>query len=289
MVIIPPYSGQMDPAGGVVLNPFRPKIKRNELADYFKIWDSGDEAKLLDYILRCSGGLAKLEQISENLNISPARLISKLDGNASIRLSGGTLILEEHLRGIEKKLLENLNEYHKLVPSGLGLEIETLRSRVAADIPSELFKEIIASLIQKGTIEKKNDTLRIKGKGAKLSPQENAAREKILPLLKGKGYQTASEAFLTEHDSRLKKTLASMAREEIVIQISKENFIAKDYLEKAKQLLLEHFKSNDGISVIQFKNILETGRKGAILILEYFDKTHLTIRRGDKRILMQKK
>ena len=80
-----------------------------------------------------------------------------------------------------------------------------------------------------------------------------------------------------------------MAREGIVIQISKENFIAKEYLEKAKQLLFTHFKNNDSISVIQFKNILETGRKGAILILEYFDKTHLTVRQGDERILMQKK
>ena len=286
--IIRDYSAQRTLAGGIVLNPFRPKIKRNELTDYFKIWDSGDEAKLLDYILKCSGGIAKLEQLSENLNISPASLISKLDKNASIRLSGDTLILEEHLRDIEKKSIETLNEYHKLAPSGLGLEIETLRSRIAADIPPELFKEIITSLIKIETIEKKNDTLRIKGKGVKLSPQENAAREKILPLLNQKGYQTASEAFLTEHDSRLKEALASMAREDIVIQISRENFIAKEYLEKAKQLLLAHFKGNDSISVIQFKNILETGRKGAILILEYFDNTHLTIRRGDERILMQK-
>ncbi len=240
-------------------------------------------------MLRCSGGLAKLEQISENLNISPARLISKLDKNASIRLSGDTLILEEHLRDTGKKSIETLNEYHKLAPSGLGMEIETLRSQIAADIPSDLFKEIITSLIKTEVIEKKNDTLRIKGKGVKLSPQENAARKKILSLLTPKAYQTASEAFLTEHDSRLKKTLASMAREEIVIQISKENFIAKEYLEKAKQLLLAHFKSNNSISVIQFKNILETGRKGAILILEYFDKTHITVRQGDERILMQKR
>jgi len=299
--IIRDYSAQRTLAGGIVLNPFRPKVKRSELNDYFKIWDlaldsSGDssgnsnnEAKLLDYMLICSGGIAGLEEISENLNISPARLISKLERNASIRLWGDTLIREEHLRAIEKRSIEALNEYHKLAPSGLGLEIETLRSRLAANIPPELFKEIISSLINKGSIEKKKDTLRIKGEGAKLSPQENAARGKIISLLNQKGYQTASEAFLTEHDSGLKKALASMAREDIVIQISKENFIAKEYLEKAKQLLLAHFKNKDSISVIQFKDILETGRKGAILILEYFDKTHITVRRGDERILMQKK
>lgn len=291
--IIRDYSAQRTLAGGIVLNPFRPKIKRSELTDYFKMWDpswdSYNEAKLLDYMLICNGGIAGLEDISENLNISPASLISKLETNASIRLSGDTLIREGHLKAIEEKSIEALNEYHQLAPSGMGLEIETLRSRIADNIPSELFKEIISSLIKKEVIEKKKDTLRIRGKGAKLSPQENAARDKIIPLLKQKGYQTASEAFLTEHESDLKKTLSSMAREGIVIQISKENFIAKEYLEKAKQLLLAHFKNNDSISVIQFKNILETGRKGAILILEYFDKTHLTVRQGDERILMQKK
>ncbi|MDT8317046.1 MAG: selenocysteine-specific translation elongation factor [bacterium] len=299
--IIRDYSAQRTLAGGIVLNPFRPKIKKNELTDYFKIWDSalnsyGDsdgnsnnEAKLLDYILTCSGGMAGIEEISENLNISPASLISKAETNASLRLWGDTLIGEEHLSNITKKTIEALDEYHKLTPSGRGLEIETLRSRIAANIPSELFKEIINSLINKGSIEKKKDTLRIKGKGTKLTPQENAAREQISQLLNQKGYQTASEAFLTEHDSGLKKALASMAREEIVIQISKENFIAQGSLEKAKQLLLAHFKNNDSISVIQFKEILETGRKGAILILEYFDRTHLTVRQGDERILMLKK
>jgi len=291
--IIRDYSAQRTLAGGVVLNPFRPKIKRNELNDYFKIWDSSlnsyNESKLLDYMLICSGGIAGLEEISENLNISPASLTSKVEKNPSIRLSGDTLIREEHLKAIENTSIKALNEYHRLAPSGLGLETETLRSRIAANIPSELFKEIISSLIKKEVIEKKNDSLRIRGKGIKLSPQEIAARARITPLLEQKGYQTASEALLTEHESSLKKTLSSMAREGIVIQISKENFIAKGYLEKAKQLLLEHFKNNDSISVIQFKNILETGRKGAILILEYFDKTHLTVRQGEERILLQKK
>ena len=101
--IIRDYSAQRTLAGGTVLNPFRSKIKRNELTNYFKVWDSGDESTLIDYLLKCKGGSAKLEQISENLNISQARLISKLAHNTSIRLSGDILIREEHLRNIEKK------------------------------------------------------------------------------------------------------------------------------------------------------------------------------------------
>ena len=290
--IIRDYSAQKTLAGGVVLNPFRSKIKKKDLDHYFRIWDAScdsfDERRLLDYMLACSGGTARLEEISENLNILPESLVSKLGETPSIRLTGDRLILEEHLRDIEKKSIEAIAEYHKINPSGLGLEVETLRGQIAANIPSELFKDITDSLIRKEAVEKKGDTLRIKGEGVKLSPKENAARGRIIPLLNQKGYQTASEAFLTEHDSGLKKALASMAREGIVIQVSRENFIAKEYLEEAKKLLLEYFKDNDSISVIQFKNILETGRKGAILILEYFDKNHLTVRQGEERILLKK-
>jgi selenocysteine-specific elongation factor len=45
-------------------------------------------------------------------------------------------------------------------------------------------------------------------------------------------------------------------------------------------------KTDEGITVISFKNRLGCGRKLAIDILEYFDAQRFTQRRGDSRVII---
>lgn len=70
----------------------------------------------------------------------------------------------------------------------------------------------------------------------------------------------------------------------LIIRLTKDNFILNLIIETAKAKLLNHFKSNETITAKEFRDILGTGRKIAIEILEYFDRVNITLRRGDERI-----
>jgi selenocysteine-specific elongation factor len=56
-------------------------------------------------------------------------------------------------------------------------------------------------------------------------------------------------------------------------------------LEEAKRLLLNHFESNHTLNLGDFRDLLQTSRKVAVPLLEYFDSARITVREGDTRKL----
>ena len=55
-------------------------------------------------------------------------------------------------------------------------------------------------------------------------------------------------------------------------------------IEKVKEILREHFKKKDTLSVGEFKDYLGVSRKFAIPLLEFFDSVGVTVRRGNERV-----
>lgn len=287
--IVRDYSAQKTLGGGQVLNPFRPHINKSELGAYFNLLESNDPLKLAPFLLDKSGGTMVTGELSQCLDLPEKMLIPLLEENPVFRISGDRVILEKSLKDLEKNIIHTLEKFHNEEPSQQGMEAETLLRKVSATSMRALFREVTENLLQKEEIKKSGDRIGLKGRGRKLSPAELANRKKILSVIEEKGYQTASEAYITNHDKNLKVCLAAMAKEGLIVQLSKDNFLAKELLGKAKEKLLNHFDKRETISVIEYKNMLETGRKGAILILEYFDKTHLTVRKGEERVLLKKR
>ncbi len=284
--VIRDYSAQQTLGGGAVINPFPTRRAKKENRDCFRIWGSGELPAIVEDLLERAGGVESVDRVCENINLDREALLSELSNSTGIRRAGEMLILEQRLKEIEKSIFTVLEDYHKAETSGRGMAYETLRKKAAGDAPSGLFKEVFEELLERGGVEKEGeDSVRLKGKGVSLSTEEQVGRKRLLAGLNEKGFQTASISELAGNDRTLAAYLGRMVREGEAVQLSKENFISKELLEKSRELLISHFKKKETITVIEFKNILQTGRKGSILILEHFDKTHLTVRKGDERVL----
>ena len=61
--------------------------------------------------------------------------------------------------------------------------------------------------------------------------------------------------------------------------MSQENY------NKAKKILIEFIEINNKITAAEYRDLLGTNRKNAILLLEYFDKIRVTKRNANDRIL----
>jgi selenocysteine-specific elongation factor len=57
-------------------------------------------------------------------------------------------------------------------------------------------------------------------------------------------------------------------------------------VEEAKRRLIEYIKTNGPLESVKFKYLLDTSRKFAIPLLDYFDKTRVTRRQGYTRHLV---
>lgn len=286
--VIRDYSAQKTIGGGVVLNPFSFKVQKKERPDHFKLWEGNEISRLTEDIIGRGDNCARLSSISENLNIEPDSLLSKLEETGGFRITGDNVVLEKFLKRAREEALHILETFHNNNQTSSGMEGETLRQKLSSSLSTTLFKEIIDNLLARNSIKKEGELLALKGHGIVLSREEQTARKEIQSLLIEKGYQTASEAVLAGNDRKKRACLQALVKEGAIVQLSKDNYIASQMFQKAKSLALSHFERNKTINVIEFKNILETGRKGAILLLEYFDNIHLTVRRGDERLLLRR-
>ncbi len=72
-----------------------------------------------------------------------------------------------------------------------------------------------------------------------------------------------------------------------IIKLNDEIYIDRSNYNKALDILTNHIGHNGSIVVAEYRDLLDTNRKVALGILEYFDQMKITKRDGDTRILFQ--
>ena len=73
--------------------------------------------------------------------------------------------------------------------------------------------------------------------------------------------------------------------DDLIIRINQNIYITKDNMNILKDKLLDFFQNQNSLSVSDFKKIINSSRKYAIPILEYFDKIKFTYRDNNERKL----
>jgi selenocysteine-specific elongation factor len=75
-----------------------------------------------------------------------------------------------------------------------------------------------------------------------------------------------------------------LLKQKIIVEIGDGQYTKPEALKTAYKKLRNYLDSSPAISAAQFRDVLETGRKIAILYLEYFDEKQITIRQGNDRV-----
>ena len=77
-------------------------------------------------------------------------------------------------------------------------------------------------------------------------------------------------------------------KEGVLIKVKEDLFFHKRILEDLESQLMAFLKEKGEISTPQFKDMTGASRKYTIPLIEYFDKSQVTVRVGDTRILRKK-
>jgi selenocysteine-specific elongation factor len=90
-------------------------------------------------------------------------------------------------------------------------------------------------------------------------------------------------ADLPEKDIQL--IIAYLLDRQRVVQIDKDKILHTEVIEKGKSLIREFLSKRQSATVSELKDVLQTSRKWAIPILNYYDRIGLTVRNGDQRTI----
>jgi selenocysteine-specific elongation factor len=93
----------------------------------------------------------------------------------------------------------------------------------------------------------------------------------------------------------IESVLSYLLNKRSLVKLKEGKFLLSSAVEQAREKLegalaalannLAQGESSQGITVSEYRDILGTGRKMAIEILEYFDRELVTVRRGDFRVI----
>ena len=301
--ILRQYSPQMTIAGGRVLDNSAPKHRRKDAPNvqkYLQNLTEADKPKQIKLYLETATehGLtfkdlqARTGWKAEILRRAIAENIEK----KAVIEAENFFVARTPFESLKAKTLAEIESFHRKESLSKGILRETLREKIFARLPLEIFKTILKHLETDKKIAAEKDYVRAAAHNLELSNEEKILRERLSEI-----YRTAKlevpkleDALIeavknTKSDkNHVRRIFQLLLNSGEIVKISDELYFAKTEID-ALIAKLEKFAENSIdklIDVAEFKTIAGISRKYAIPILEYFDRERITRRAIDKRLIL---
>ena len=196
---------------------------------------------------------------------------------------GTRLVSAPAIAAAEATVLEHLARHHQAAPQMPGLSVETLRRAVAA--PEEWADAIVARLAGSGRIVVREGVASLKGFRPQVDVVERAL-PKVMAALDAGGLQAPTADALTASlgEPGVAGALRLAESRGKVVQVEKGWWVTKAAADGFLTLLVE-LGTGSPISLAAVRDRTGLSRKFLIPLLEWADRTGITRREGESRVL----
>ena len=269
----------METIGGCVVLDQNPRFSKKELKNFLKNMELDPALRLNQLINIKWKNPLSLDQWSKIFNVKNT-LIQKWSKNQNIIIDKNFLFNKIILEKSKRIALDTLAEFHSKNPYKKSILRDELISLLG--FGKKWFEKIINELA--------ND-VSIFGAGYALSNNNvdlNKADIKIANEIESKLLDSnfnllSSINFESLESDKVLQILYILKDKEKIIQIDSDLWIHRNCYNNLLMLLTSFFDTNKYLSISEFKSLTSTTRKNAIPLLEYCDKSDLTIRENNNR------
>ncbi len=190
---------------------------------------------------------------------------------------------------MQTRAVEALAVFHKQSTRSAGMEMESLRSQIAADLSAKLFRIVVDALVAAKAVVRDDSTIRLPAHQVSLQGDEEGLAQRIEALLTGANFTPPDvkelETSLRVPRPKLAAVLQQIEREGRITRVADGMYFAPEPLARARELIRGHCQAHGEITAAAFRDHLGASRKYSIALLDYFDRTGFTLRVGDIRKL----
>lgn len=304
--ILRSYSPQNTIAGGVVLVPLAEKHRRRDWkqAAKFAAAIKGAEGDLTAIVSIFAVAAGKAGITAEYIQAQTGyelgvinHAIQSAIGNGEIFRVGERYIAGAEFLELKRRVAAMLTAFHNREPLSAGMPREMLRESISRFLPNEVFSAVIAELEREGSIASARDVVRVSSHRAQMSLAEAAVSQRLSaifsaarlepPKLDEALTRALADSNLTIADAR--KIFLLLVKSGEVVKVTDEFYFSAEVIAELVSKLRDFAAGTQDrtIDVPGFKEIAGVSRKYAIPLLEYLDRERVTVRAGDKRLILK--
>ena len=188
-----------------------------------------------------------------------------------------------------EKLLADLRGFHQTNPLLAGKPRGAVHSGPFAAAPDYFVERLIQSLVESKKVAIDGELIRLENHGIQMDSAEQKARDTLVAAFAEAGLQVPTlKTFLPGLGLDAKRTqriLGALLREGLLVRVSGELVFHQEALQGLLAKLAQRKSGNPRLTVPEFKELSGVSRKYAIPLLEYLDRTRVTRREGDARVI----
>jgi selenocysteine-specific elongation factor len=241
-----------------------------------------DEASLQAHLTHHPTELAEIAWARQLNDEALHVLVGKV---APVRL-GSALMAAEQAAAWQLRLLEALAAFHQQHPEVPGIGRDRLRRVALPHQPPEQVIALIDQLLSQGHLQHQHGWLHLPDFEPRFNPQEEALWQQVGPLFSDQPLWVRDIATASQQDEEtIRSLLLTAARLGHITAIVRDRYYRSDQIQIFADLIRQRAANGGSTSAADFRNQLGTGRKIAVQILEFFDRSGFTRRRGNDHLL----
>jgi len=211
--------------------------------------------------------------------------LSRLSHNGEIVLAGDMVADASYWHDLINRAATLIDQAHKKSPERRGVDQSELRTNLETE-SDKLFNAVISELTRNGFVRFENQIARVSQRPS-LPLALLSATENIRAALSASRFDPPDSKEFSQ-DRKLQQALRFLIDKGEIVEISKEIVVLREAAEQMQNTIAEYLSENGSATASQLRQKIGTTRRVMIPFLEYLDRTGVTRRIGDERVLANK-
>ena len=278
--------------GGTVLDPYPPTrgVKQASYARVLAKYLQPDPAASLAEAVRLDQ-VVGVDTFRHAWNLQPQQMSTLLEScNAAMLGRGaGARALGANLLGrFVADVASTVVGWHKANPHVRGIRADQLHAVLRRKMPADIIAAVAEHMVEQGKLTRSAGFLQSPGHAPHISQDDTALWQRIAPILAVNARPPALHDIARRVQAdvdTLRTGLRRLAFAGLAVQVSDNRFFPAAQIDALMQLArdLDDASKGEGFLATAFRDGTELGRNLAIEVLEHFDQTGFTVRKGDRR------
>ena len=284
--------------GGTILNPAADKHKRGQedIIESLRLKKTGTDMEILEQMVNEeSRRFPEAKDLAAWMDLTVSEAEQMLDTLRNkkkiLHLNDGSFVGKAYWEKVSELANQVLAHFHRENPIVEGMDREELKSRLAERMHLKSGKKaeaLIAELEKRKVITIQGSIVSVAGFTVSYSDEASQMMTDMENIYKKAGIEVPSTDELVgayKDRKQARQVLSELTKKGILVKAGTGVLMHKEHWDRALSVLRDHLASHPQITLGEFRDLLGTSRKYAVMLLETYDQMKITKKIGDARVL----